>query len=66
MTIYYNNGKTEKQIKGVIHIEVIDGEHPVIALLDNGRELTIRLDNIESIYDDDVLTEKGEKRNDGN
>lgn len=64
MTIYYNNGETEKQIKGVINIEVIDGEHPVIALLDNGRELTIRLDNIESIYDDDVLTEKGKKQND--
>ncbi len=58
MTIYYNNGKTEKRISGVINIEVIDGEHPIVALLENGRELTIRLDNIESIYDERILNEK--------
>lgn len=60
MTICYNNGKDEKQIKGVINIEVIDGETPVIALLENGRELTIRLENIESIFDDKLLMERKE------
>lgn len=60
MIIYYNNGTTEKQIKDVVNIEVIDGEHHIVALLRNGRELTIRLDNIESIFDDELLSERKE------
>lgn len=55
MTIYYNNGKAEKRISGVINIEIIDGEHPIIALLENGKELTISLNNIESIYDERMI-----------
>lgn len=58
MTIYYNNGKTEKRISGIVNIEVVDGEHPIVALLENGRELTINLNNIESIYDERILNEK--------
>lgn len=61
MIIYYNNGTTEKQIKDVVNIEVVDGEHPIVVLLRNGRELTIRLDNIESIFDDELLSERKEK-----
>lgn len=34
---------------------MIDGENPVIALLENGTELTIRLDHIEAIFDDSLL-----------
>lgn len=58
MIIYYNNGTTEKQIKDVVNIEVIDNH--IVALLRNGRELTIRLDNIESIFDDELLSERKE------
>lgn len=59
MTIYYNNGETERKITGVINIEVVDGEHPIVALLRNGKELTISLNNIESIFDDVFLEEPG-------
>lgn len=62
MIIYYNNGTTEKQIKDVVNIDIIDGEHPIVALLRNGRELTIRLDNIESIFDDELLSERIETK----
>ena len=60
MIIYYNNGTTAKKIKDVVNIEVIDGEHPIVALLRNGRELTIRLDNIESIFEEELLLERRE------
>jgi hypothetical protein len=53
MTIEYNNGKTAKLIKDVLHIMVVDTY--VIALLSNGRELSISLANIESIIDDKIL-----------
>lgn len=54
MVIHYNNGEKEKLIEGVIHIMVIDGEKPVIALLENGKELEIRIDHIEAIFDDEL------------
>lgn len=55
MFIHYNNGKSEKLIKDVLCVTVIDGEHPAIAALTNGKELTIRLDRIEAICDNNIL-----------
>lgn len=55
MTIEYNNGEKQRLITGVLHILVIDGENPVTVLLDNGKELTIRLDHIEAIIDDSLI-----------
>lgn len=52
MIIHYNNGKTEKLIRDIIHIIVIGRDEPIIAVLENGRELTISLDNVEAIVDD--------------
>lgn len=54
MIIHYNNGETEKLIRNVVHIQVIGNEYPVTALLSNGKELTISLDRIEAIIDDDI------------
>lgn len=54
MIIHYNNGETEKIIRNVIHILVVGSGYPVTALLSNGHELTISLDNIEAIFDDDI------------
>lgn len=55
MIIHYNNGKTEKLIWDVIHIIVIGRDEPIIAVLENGRELTISLDNVEAIVDDEIV-----------
>lgn len=52
MKIHYNNGKSEKMLENVIAIQVIGANEPVTAVLENGRELTILLDNIEMIVDD--------------
>ena len=55
MIIHYNNGKTEKLIRDIIHIIVIGRDEPIIAVLENGRELTISLDNVEAIVDDEIV-----------
>lgn len=55
MIIHYNNGKTEKLIQDVIHIIVIGRDEPIIAVLENGRELVISLDNVEAIVDDEIV-----------
>ena len=57
MKIHYNNGKQEKIIDKVIAIQVIGANEPVTALMANGSELTISLNNIEMILDDSI-TEK--------
>lgn len=54
MKIHYNNGAAEKIIDHVIAIQVVDQNHPVVAVLENGKELTISLNNIEMILDDEV------------
>jgi hypothetical protein len=61
MIIHYNNGETEKLIKDVLCISVIDGNNPVTVNLRNGNELQIRLDNIEMIFDDEILKERENK-----
>lgn len=61
MIIHYNNGETEKLIKDVLCISVIDGKNPVTVNLRNGNELQIRLDNIEMILDDEILKEREHK-----
>lgn len=60
MKIHYNNGQPEKEkvINGVLAIQVIGANKPVTAVLPNGRELTISLDNIEMILDDSVTDDK--------
>ena len=62
MKIHYNNGDAEKEkvISDIIAIQLIGTNKPVTAVLSNGRELTISLDNIEMILDDSV-TDKEEK-----
>ncbi len=54
MIIHYNNGKKEQLIKDVINIDVVDGEHPLNVLLKNGKELSIYLEHIESIFDEEL------------
>ena len=46
MKIHYNNGKQEKIIDNVIAVQVIGANEPVTALMANGSELTISLNNI--------------------
>ena len=58
MIIHYNNGEKEKLIKNVIHILVVGSGEPIVALLANGKELTISLDHIEAIIDDDIVEDK--------
>lgn len=57
MKIHYNNGSVEKIIDNVIAVQVIGVNEPVIAIMANGNELRISLDNIEMILDDSI-TEK--------
>lgn len=59
MIIHYNNGETQKLIRNVIHILVIGSGEPIIATLANGRELTISLDHIEGIINDDIVKGAG-------
>ena len=63
MFIHYNNGESEKLIKNVLCVDIIDGEHPAYVTLADGKELRIRLDRIETICDDGVL-EKERESND--
>lgn len=58
MIIHYNNGKEEKLIKNVVHIEVVSENMPITALLDNDKELTISLNNIEAIVDDTIVVKE--------
>ena len=59
MKIHYNkeNGP-EKIITGVTAIQVVDQTKPVTALLENGKELTISLNNIEMTFDEGVFDTK--------
>ena len=59
MRIHYNNGEKEKIIDNVISIMVIDSNSPIIACLNNGKELTISLNNIEMILDEMVFEKDG-------
>ena len=65
MIIHYNNGETEKLIRNVVHLQVIGNGYPVTALLSNGNELTISIDRIEAIIDDDIAEKGKEAENDG-
>lgn len=58
MKIHYNNGKKEKIIDDIIGIQVVGADKPIVALLENGAELRISLDNIEMILDDTVTLTK--------
>ena len=55
MFIHYNNGESEKLIKNVLCVDIINGEHPAYVTLSDGTELHIRLDRIESICDSEIL-----------
>lgn len=61
MKIHYNNGEKEKIIDNVLSIMVIDNHSPVLVCLSNGKELTISLNNIEMILDEEVFEKDGEK-----
>lgn len=58
MTIHYNNGNSEKLIKGVLAITVYDSSTPVTVALKNGGELHVSLNNIEMILDDEIIADK--------
>lgn len=58
MKIHYNNGEKGKIIDNVLSVMIVDSNSPVMALLSNGKELTISLNNIEMILDEKVF-EKG-------
>lgn len=55
MFLHYNNGEKEMLIKDILCIQIIDENTPAIISLKSGGELSIRLDRIEMIVDDDVL-----------
>lgn len=61
MIIHYNNGQEEKLITNVICITIVDGNTPATALLGNGKELTIRIDRIESILNDDIRSNNNDR-----
>lgn len=63
MFIHYNNGESEKLIKNVLCVDIVDGEHPAYVTLENGAELRIRIDRIETICDDEVLERSKENDN---
>lgn len=60
MRIHYNNGEKEKIIDNVLSVMVVDSNSPVVALLSNGKELTISLNNIEMILDEKVFEKGGD------
>ena len=60
MRIHYNNGEKEKIIDNVLSIMVIDINSPIIACLNNGKELTISLNNIEMILNETVFEKDDE------
>ena len=55
MIIEYNNGSSSKPIKNVVHI-AIKGDC-VDAILSNGTALSINLDNISGIIDNDMISD---------
>lgn len=59
MRIHYNNGENEKIIDNVLSIMVIDSHSPVLVCLSNGKELTISLNNIEMILDEQIFVKGG-------
>ena len=61
MFIHYNDGKSEKLIKNVLCVDIIDGEHPAYVTLADGSELRIRLDRIETICYDEIIKTRGEQ-----
>ena len=61
MKIHYNNGQQEKIIDNVIAIQVIGANELVTALMANGSELTISLNNIEMILDDSITFKENKK-----
>lgn len=60
MRIHYNNGEKEKIIDNVLSVMIVNSNSPVVALLSNGKELTISLNNIEMILDEKVFEKDGE------
>ena len=56
MKIHYCKaiGCPKKIIEEVKFIQIVDGNTPATIVMQSGRELTIRLDRIEAILDDDV------------
>lgn len=58
MIIHYNNGREEKLIKNVIGITVYTRDNPVSVILKNGAELTVNINNIEMILDDDIVNRR--------
>lgn len=61
MRIHYNNGEKEKIVDNVLAITVIDSFAPAVVALNNGKELTISLNNIEMILDEKVFEKRGEQ-----
>lgn len=57
MKIHYNNGKKEKMIDNVLSIMVIDSSSPVVVCLENGKEITVSINNIETILDEKIFRE---------
>lgn len=57
MKIHYNSGKKEKMIDNVLSVMVIDSSSPVVVCLDNGKEITISINNIEMILDEKIFRE---------
>ena len=58
MVIHYNNGREEKLIKNVIGITVYTRDDSVSVILKNGAELTVNINHIEMILDDDIVNRK--------
>ena len=58
MIIHYNNGREEKLIRNVIGITVYSRDEPVSVILKNGAELTVNINHIEMILDDDIVNHK--------
>lgn len=58
MVIHYNNGREEKLIKNVIGITVYTRDDPVSVILKNGAELSVNINHIEMILDDDIVNRK--------
>ena len=58
MKIHYQNALgLERFIDGVVHLQNVDNEH-FTALMEDGRELTLRVSGIEGILDSSVLKEE--------
>ena len=57
MRIHYQKSldEPEKIIADVAYIGIVDAFTPATVLLENGRELTIRLNRIEAIFDESMF-----------